>query len=43
MYVFARLFDRSPDGWLTRTARGQVRVVGATRPVTATVDMGHVG
>ena len=43
MDVFARLYDRSPDGRLTRIARGQVHVPDATRPVTVTIDMGHVG
>jgi putative CocE/NonD family hydrolase len=42
-HVFARLYDRSPDGRLTRIAWGQTRMRGASGPVQVCVDLLHVG
>lgn len=41
-HVFARLFDRSPDGGLTRIAQGQARMLGA-RSGTLSIDLLHIG
>lgn len=42
-HLFARLYDRAPDGRLTRIALGQVHVLNARSAPSLTVELGHVG
>lgn len=42
-HLFARLYDRAPNGRLTRIALGQVHVLDARSAPTVTVDLGSIG
>lgn len=42
-HIFARLYDRAPDGSLTRIAQGQNRWLGAAGPVRLDIDLLQVG
>lgn len=43
MDVFVRLYDRAPDGHLTRIARGQTHLLDATAGHVVQIDMGQLG
>lgn len=42
-HLFARLYDRDPNGRLTRIALGQTHLLDARAPRKVTVDLGNVG